>query len=337
MAKIESTLENYIGSGNTNPDPDKTYKIKTRNVIITVNKASFEHLIEIIKYLNHFKSNNYLLCCSHDKPDIHYHIYAQYTEALKLDSRYLYGAHVEKCFGSAQQNVNYLKGLDDKHKALGVKSQIFYELGKMREKGGRRIMDILKASDDELLEMDINMFNTIMKVRGPAKTKVGEWHKNVEIIYIWGPSESGKSTLAHQMLIDKGYEEFTEIKHEGNFWLGVGGFETTGACIYDDFRDSQLSASEFINFIDYNTHLLNYKGGCAKNKFDLIIITTVQNPEEIYKNMKSDEPKKQWLRRMKIIHLGAETTNDEHTQNLLQNHDDLYDESKWGLVQPMDE
>ena len=69
-----------------------------------------------------------------------------------------------------------------------------------------------------------------------------------------------------------------------------------------DFRDSDMKASEFINFIDYNVHNLNYKQGSAKNKYHLIIITSVQDPKKIYKNIKG-EPRKQWLRRMKTINL----------------------------------
>ena len=56
----------------------------------------------------------------------------------------------------------------------------------------------------------------------------------------------------------------------------------------------------FIKFIDYNKHPLNIKGGSIINNYELIIITSVQNPELIYMNV-GDEPRKQWLRRMEII------------------------------------
>ena len=98
------------------------------------------------------------------------------------------------------------------------------------------------------------------------------------------------------------FEDFTELKHKGNFWLGINGIECSGAAVYDDFRDKDMPANEFINFIDYNIHNLNYKGGSAQNKFDLIIITSIQSPTEIYRKMKSED-KKQWLRRIKIINL----------------------------------
>ena len=89
------------------------------------------------------------------------------------------------------------------------------------------------------------------------------------------------------------------VKYENGFWLGVG---SAKIALYDDFRDSHLKASEFINFIDYNKHLLNIKGGSKMNDYNLIIITSVQPLHELYKNM-SDEPKKQWIRRINNIEL----------------------------------
>ena len=45
---------------------------------------------------------------------------------------------------------------------------------------------------------------------------------------------------------------------------------------------------------------MNIKGGQQINNYELIIITSVQPITELYKNM-SDEPRKQWLRRVKVI------------------------------------
>ena len=66
-----------------------------------------------------------------------------------------------------------------------------------------------------------------------------------------------------------------------------------------------MSASEFIQFIDYNKHRLNIKCGSVQNNYTTIIITTVQDPEYIYEKLtrNNDEPKKQWMRRINIIHI----------------------------------
>ena len=51
---------------------------------------------------------------------------------------------------------------------------------------------------------------------------------------------------------------------------------------------------------DYNIHPMNIKGGCIQNRYEYIIITSIQNPEEIYCN-KPEEERRQWLRRIKCI------------------------------------
>lgn len=323
---MKATIESNDSSGNTSTlaseEIVKTFKINARNVMLTVNNKSFEHLEDIVKYLQHFKALNYLLVCSHDKPDLHYHIYGQYESARNFDSRYLYGAHIEKCFGSAQQCIEYCKGLDDKHQKLGIKCNVVFEQGAVRERGGRRIKDIMEMTDEEVLELDGNMYQAALKIRAAKKTKVKDWHKPIEVIYIWGPSGAGKSLKAVQILEERGVEEFTEIKHVGEFWLGIIGASVTGAAIYDDFRDTHMKASEFINFIDYNRHILNYKGGSAVNNFNLIIITSVQDPEKIYRSL-GDEPRKQWLRRMKIIKINQNHTDlDDNNVPLEDDHGD---------------
>ncbi len=60
---------------------------------------------------------------------------------------------------------------------------------------------------------------------------------------------------------------------------------------------------EFINFIDYNKQLMNTKGGNKRNNYELIIITSVQKLEDIYKNIIYPEPRKQWERRVQVIDL----------------------------------
>lgn len=94
------------------------------------------------------------------------------------------------------------------------------------------------------------------------------------------------------------------VKFDGNFWHGVN--SNGQIAVYDDFRDSHMKASEFINFIDYNIQLMNIKGGTVKNNYKLIIITSIQPLETIYRNM-CGEPRKQWERRVQEIKI----ENDE--------------------------
>ena len=142
-----------------------------------------------------------------------------------------------------------------------------------------------------------NMLNSRMKLKDLYKP-------NVEVIYIWGPSEYGKSLFAKRLISKKfGDDEYVDdIKHIDSFWHNV--HSEGGVALYDDFRDSDLNASEFVRFIDYNRHALNIKGGSIINNYTYIVITSIQSPFEIYPN--SSEPNHQWLRRMKLIEYTSE-------------------------------
>ena len=313
---MKTTIEYENRVGNTRNDPpkkdendeNKEFKINGRNFMLTINDKVMEHEEKIIKYFQKYKAFQYMLICEHDKPQIHHHMYVQLNQARVISSKYLYGAHIENCYGSAQQNVNYLRALDEKHIRKGIKSTDIYEFGTLKERGGRRIKDILEMNDDEAMNMDINQMNAIFKIKGIPKTKIEDWYKDVKIYYLHGPSGIGKSKYAKELVKEHGYDEFTELKHTGNFW-NCGGIEITGAAIYDDFRDNHMTASEFINFIDYNIHSMNFKGGYTKNKLNLIIITSIQSPDEIYKSYQG-EPRQQWIRRMKIINMNEKNINE---------------------------
>ena len=159
-------------------------------------------------------------------------------------------------------------------------------------------------TQNEINELPIMDALSVLKLQKmeqdrPKKIKLSEWKKKVEVTYICGPSGAGKTTMTIAELEKANVEYFDEVKKVGDFWHGTTG---EGIAVYDDFRDSHVKASEFINFIDYNTHKLNIKGGSVVNKYEKIFITSVQSPFEIYKNM-NNEPRKQWLRRMNLIML----------------------------------
>ncbi|ORX53748.1 hypothetical protein BCR36DRAFT_246371, partial [Piromyces finnis] len=88
------------------------------------------------------------------------------------------------------------------------------------------------------------------------------------------------------------------IKFIGGFYLGVT--KMARVAIYDDFRDSHMKPSEFINLIDYNKHWMNIKGSAMLNDYLCVIITSVQKFSKIYRNV-DDEPRTQWERRVEVI------------------------------------
>lgn len=277
------------GSGNTKPSLD----LKARSFQLTLNQV--EKYDQLKSEFDKLKSCTYFLSAKEVAPTTgheHIHIYAHFKTPYKLNKKILStGVHVEICRASPKQNIEYIK----------KDGNIIDEIGEVPHQGQQYTVKDL-AEMDTPDELDWRIHNTWQKIHSaPKKIKKTEWLKEVEVIYIWGPSGAGKSAMAQQYADD----EFDLVKHTNEFWNGV--VDGKGCCIYDDFRDSHMKASEFINFIDYRVQLMNIKGGCVKNNYSKIIITSIQSPEEIYRNMGS-EPRQQWIRRMRIYHIGVDET-----------------------------
>ena len=285
MASIDSSSES---TGNT----------KCRRFQLTLH--ALEKYDELKTYLTSFTSLTYYLAAQEvgekNERD-HIHIYVCFKNSIKLSIKKLCTAHVEKCRGNHSQNIDYLM----------KQGNIIDEIGeKPRERGGFHTVQDLKQiqNPDELPSIE---YNTWCKIHDKERMKISlkDWKKEVKVTYICGPSGAGKSLLAKETLMKEYGEDVIVniVDHKDSFWNGADG--DTKIAVYDDFRDSDLKASEFIKFIDYNTHNLNVKGSFVKNVYERIIITSVQHPEDIYRNM-ADEPRKQWLRRIEIIDLGAQ-------------------------------
>lgn len=101
-----------------------------RNFILTLNEVTLEFYTDIKEYLTNLSQFQYFLCCEHiGQENKHYHVFVQYKNTKKLSLRRLHGAHLEKCFGSAQQNINYVKADDKKHRELGIQGILIDEEG----------------------------------------------------------------------------------------------------------------------------------------------------------------------------------------------------------------
>lgn len=222
----------------------------------------------------------------------HWQCYINFKNArsFKALKKILPKAHIEKAKGNAKQNREYC-----------IKDGEFEEYGELPEQGKKKLSaeELKNMSDAEIIEFDIRCHKAYINAREILKApiKVGQWKKNVKVYYIQGPSGSGKSYDAEQIIMKHGYDEFNLVQFRNDFWMGTGDCK---ACIYDDWRPSDMRPSEFIKFIDYNIQMMNVKGGSRKNMYELIIITSVIPLKEIYVNY-DDEPRKQWERRIELI------------------------------------
>lgn len=267
---------------------------KARRFQLTLNEV--EKYPILFEYLTSLNTLKYLLSCEEEAPTTghkHIHIFVAFSNLIRLSIKKCCGAHIEKCLGSVQQNIDYIK----------KDGKILDEVGEVpRERGGSHTVSQL-ASIENPDDIEWREYNTWKKIRDEKANdiKITDWYKpDIKVTYIWGDSGVGKSKYARDKCIEEGIDTVNVVKHSGDFWIGVGNAK---CAIYDDFRPSDMKPSEFINFIDYNKHTLNIKGGSKQNEYTRIFITSVIDPQYMYSGMISDEPRKQWMRRMEIIHL----------------------------------
>lgn len=249
----------------------------------------------------------YMCICDDSTKDgkYHGHAFIYYKNPVtmgRVKKQFGNDCHVEKPYKNSEC-IAYV--MDTTKRKYNIE-----EYGKRpMDNGVKRTIQELKDIDDPS-ELDWRMYNTWKRVHDDYSNDIdiNEWHKDIDVYYIYGQSGVGKSNKAKEIIND--YEcilpgPCNVIKHDGEFYHGVG--VNAQKAIYDDFRDSHMKASEFINMIDYNKHTMNVKGGTKINKYKLIVITSVQSPYDIYKNL-DDEPRLQWLRRVHIIDM---TERDE--------------------------
>lgn len=246
----------------------------------------------------------------------HYYVYYKNPRTWNdIKKYYGYDCHVEipKCNSAA---IKYILGQGDHAES---KSNIV-EMGTMPCDNGCHITvrEALQLKQDDIKDLDVRSALSIMKIqdRFDEGIEIDDWKKDVKITFITGPSGVGKTEKVKQIIRDEAKDNGTKahiIKYESTFYHGVG--NGRGIAIYDDFRDSHMKASEFINLIDYNVQKMNVKGGTVDNNFKRIFITSVQRPEEIYRNMTS-EPRMQWMRRIEVINMWPSDENFEDDELL---------------------
>lgn len=268
---------------------------KARNFCLTQN--NMDVLGDTLNYLRSLKCN-YLLCGREKAPTtghVHGQIYVQFKTPHSLSIAGLHGAHVEICKGSPEQNIKYCKKEGD----------IMVEEGTPRLCNSHSIKAVQAMTKEERKSLNINLYNIVAKINEKESNDITPsniYKPDVQVYWLWGESGAGKTRYAIKQIGDR---KFNMLKYESGFWHGIG---EAKIALYDDFRDTHMKPTELINFIDYYKHPMNIKGGSELNNYMEIYITSIQNPEEIYKNT-PEEYKKQWLRRLKeIIHFEISAT-----------------------------
>lgn len=269
---------------------EKEYKKKARRFFLTINDVSTYE--EVKKNIQSRRTFRYLVAGKEIAPETgheHIHMYVEFTNTIQLTTKTCCGAHIEPAI-KKDQCIDYCT----------KDCEVIDEIGQPTHQGSKTVKELIEMKDPTSL--DPRLFKTWQNVQmWDQSRKASDWYcPDKQVTWIWGDSGAGKTKRAIQLVGDNMVDR---VKYVNGFWNGVSYNEDVKWCIYDDFRDSHMHPSELISFCDYYRNQMNVKGGNVVNHYDHIIITSVQDPHEIYPNMKDDEPKQQWLRRMNIIHM----------------------------------
>lgn len=123
--------------------------------------------------------------------------------------------------------------------------------------------------------------------------------RNMQVMYIYGEQGVGKTTYAKEIAKQNNYDVF--VSGSSNDILD--GYNGQQCIILDDLRGSSMRLSDLLKFLDNNTSSLvksRYNNKLIDAK--MIIITSIYNLDDLYKNFnEQDEPIGQLKRRINLL------------------------------------
>lgn len=250
-----------------------------------------KELVTFIDLKSRYKCYGREICPTTGNEHWQCYIYFENARTFSSMKKKLPTSHIEASIGSPLENQKYCS-----------KEGNFIEDGDLPSGGKITADELRNMTNEDIISRDARCHNAYMHARDllNADIDVDDISKSVIVYWIQGPSGCGKTEKAKEIIRLQKNELGTKlniIKYTNGFYMGIRGAKIA---LYDDFRDSHMKPAEFINLIDYNKQLMNIKNGQKVNDYELIIITSVQNIKNIYKNVK-DEPRKQWERRIIVI------------------------------------
>lgn len=183
-------------------------------------------------------------------------------------------AHLEGRKGTAKQAIDYCK-----------KDGEVTEYGEPRKQGKRGDLDNIREMAAEQGMREVTSIGNAQQIAVAAKYLTYNEDKRSwkpEVIWISGPSGSGKSYLARELTKEMDTFEKTD---SSKWW---DGYDKQEAIIWDDFRDTDISWRDLLCFLDRYAYKFEVKGGFRQCLAKTIIITSIKTPEKCYRHIGED-------------------------------------------------
>lgn len=293
---MTSEVMTSIAPGNTKP-----VALKARAFQFTLNQPDVYDKLKSI--LTGLKTMDYMISCRETAPStghVHMHVYAHFSQQYRLPQKIRdLGVHVELCKGSPKQNIAYIR----------KDGEIIDEIGDEPHQGARTIKELREADIDAVdphlyrikkqIDAEKRDLDTFMSMLDEIEA---DDLKAPTVIYITGGTGKGKTYSAYKRALKEfPKEKIGKLTLKNDFIDIVN--EDAECFVIEEFRPSQIKASDFLQLTDKYGYRCNIKGGFATLRPKCIIICSIIQPEHIYK----EEVNKQFLRRItERIDLGAE-------------------------------
>jgi len=111
--------------------------------------------------------------------------------------------------------------------------------------------------------------------------------RNMTVVYMWGPAETGKTTFAKMLAKTQGMTCFVS----GSSNDPLQGYIGQECIILDDIRGSDWKINDLLKFLDNNTNSLVKSRYSNKlmTECKMVILTSIMDIDDLYKTLKENE------------------------------------------------
>lgn len=216
--------------------------------------------------------------------------------------------HLEAAKGTPEENKEYCSKAGD-----------YFEKGEVPRKGRRTDLEKLaKMVCDGEYEKIVTDYPKEIILHGKGlkllkyevdSSKVWTTIENKQVIWIYGPTGTGKTTKADEMTKD--LKRYVKAGGTGKWWDGYQGQE---AVILEELRPADIPDALLLQILDKRAVQIETKGGMTVLLARLIIVTTPLSPEQFW--IGKPEDVKQLKRRItEEIHLTERFVDIENAQS----------------------
>lgn len=215
-----------------------------------------------------------------------WYMYLRDAKTENAMRKYIAPDHVEICGGTEEQNQRYCS-----------KEREFIEWGIPPSQGARQDLDYARQMAANSNIEDVINYGSLQQIQVAEKWLSyfgAERDKSypTEVIWIYGPSEHGKSKYAHTHW-PNAYD-----KMPGKWWDGYKGELEV---LMDDFDPNDYVPKELLKWWDRYKCRVEVKGGTRQLLAKKFIITHIDKPSDIWVGGMECKYHRQWLRRITTV------------------------------------